>query len=83
MCKITNFWTPDIVDFIQTVAIFTDDEYHLWNLICKGLNNKEIGRELRISESTVSRRIKKLRDKYDRLAEEYPDRLPKRKNIKN
>ena len=82
MCKITNFWTPDIVEFLQTVAIFTDDEYELWHYICKGLTNKEIGRELKVSPSTVSRRIQHLRNKYDRLATKYPDKLPKREDLK-
>lgn len=82
MCKITNFWTPDIVEFLQTVAIFTDDEYELWHYICKGLTNKEIGKELQVSPSTVSRRIQCLRNKYDRLSTQYPDKLPKREDFK-
>lgn len=82
MCKTTNFWTLDIVKFLQTVAIFTDDDYEIWNLICRGLTNKEISKELKVSPSTVSRRIQHLRDKYDQLSAQYPDRLPKRKDMK-
>lgn len=77
MCRMTNFWTPQIVAFAQTVAIFTDDEHALWNLIKKGLNNKEIARELGVSESTVSRRLRDLREKYDYIASKYPE-LPRR-----
>lgn len=31
---------------------------------------------------TNSRRIQRLRDKYDRLSAPYPDRLPKREDLK-
>ena len=31
---------------------------------------------------TNSRRIRRLRDKYDRLFTKYPDRLPKREDLK-
>ena len=82
MCRTTNFWTPNIVEFLQTVAIFTDDDCELWNLICRGLTNKEISKELKVSPSTVSRRIQHLRNKYDQLSIQYPDRLPKREDMK-
>lgn len=82
MCRTTNFWTPGIVKFLETVAIFTDDDYELWGLICRGLTNKEISKELKVSPSTVSRRIQNLRNKYDRLSAQYPDKLPKREDMK-
>lgn len=72
-------WTKTMLeDFIQE-ALLTEDEAFLMRTRVSGWSQIRQSMEMNISTTKVSSLIKSCKEKYDRVAEQFPDRFPPRK----
>lgn len=78
MRKTAAFWTDDLFNKFVKVAMLNDEESRIIWLRIHQYTLIEIAEDLGVSISTVSRRLRILKDKYDSLSAEgygFPPRL--------
>lgn len=76
-------WSKSILNFVLENAILTDLERDiLYTRVAKSYTIKKQCYEFNISERTCQRVVRSLKDKYDLLQKEYPDKIPPRKQTK-
>lgn len=67
------------MEFFIEKAMLSDDETYILESRVKGTTVTQQALHLHKSESTIHRMVLKIRDKYDIIQKEYPDRLPIRR----
>lgn len=55
------------VDYILASANLTEDEEELFNVLARGMTITEASVELGMSDATIDRKIKKIKDKIERV----------------
>lgn len=76
-------WSKTILSFVLDNALLTDLERDiLFTRVAKGYTIKKQCLEFHISERTCHRVVRSLKDKYDALQKEYPDKIPPRRQTK-
>ena len=55
------------VDYILASANLTEDEEELFNVLARGMTIPEASVELGMSDATIDRKIKKIKDKIERV----------------
>lgn len=71
-------WTDKVLrEFIER-ALLTEDEIFIMTTRVKGWTVTKQAEALHVSESSVARMIKSLKQRYDLVQAEYPDRFPVR-----
>lgn len=53
-------WQPPRLDHPVTIAVLTPRQAQVLNGMCRGLSNKDIGRELYLSEETIKTHARTL-----------------------
>lgn len=72
-------WTKLILEEFIDKAMLSDQEKFIMESRVKGWTVTEQALYLKVSESTVHKTIKRLKQKYDKVQQEYPDTFPVRK----
>lgn len=69
-------WTKTMLEKFIEEALLTEDEEKILRTRVAGWSIIKQSTELNISESTVSRTVKKLKQKYLTLQQQFPDTFP-------
>lgn len=82
MCRVSTFWSDDLYNLFVKKAMLNTQEAKIMEMLIKKCTLQEIADdpEVRMSISTVSRRINMMRGKYDNLVHLYPNIFPQRTN---
>lgn len=72
-------WTKRVTDFFLDNSNATDFEKQVLLTRISGMTVQEQSFFFCCSPATVQRAVKHLKQLYDKVQEEYPDELPKRK----
>lgn len=72
-------WTKTLLEDFISEGLLTDDEEKLIRTRIAGWSIVKQSMELNCSTATISRMIKKLRQKYDDLHNVFPNRFPERR----
>ena len=78
MAKGGILWDKVMLADFRTLACLTEDEDKVLTALDKGWSNVKMGDKLGMSDRTVSRHLKSIRDKYDAV-QIYSPLLPPRK----
>lgn len=78
MARCKFHWNYDLLINFVHYGILDNDEYEIMKGIIQRKTTKEIAKALTLSPSTVNRRIRTLRAKYDELVKLYPNIFPPR-----
>lgn len=78
-------WTSRVVEFFIEKAMLNEEEAFLARTRAMEWTVSKQALETGYSIRTIGRRIEKLKRKYDRVYEEYPNEIPKRnpKSVKD
>ena len=71
-------WTKTLLEDFISEGLLTEDEEKLIRTRIAGWSIVKQSMELNCSTATISRMIKKLRQKYDGLHKAFPNRFPER-----
>lgn len=71
--------TADKVKKFEQLAMLNNDEIFILENRIKNMTVTEMSLKLNKSEATVHRLIKRLKDKYDFIQQEFPEEFPKRR----
>lgn len=80
MRRTAAFWTEDLLNKFIRVAMLSPEECEIIRLRIRSYTLTEIASATGLSTSTVSRRVKLLKDKYDEVEVEYG--FPPRRNLR-
>lgn len=72
-------WTKDILEAFIEEALLSEDEEFVMRTRCKNWSISKQAMYLNCSESTVHNMIRLLKNKYDAVQREHPDKFPERK----
>lgn len=72
-------WTKKLTEDFIELAMLSDDEAYIIRSRVKGTPVSIQADYLCCSESTVHRMIAKMKNKYDNIQKEYPEKFPVRK----
>lgn len=72
-------WTKDTMEFFIEKGMLTEEQVYILESRVKGATVVEQSMHLHKSESSVHRQIKRIRDCYDIVQKQYPDKLPIRR----
>lgn len=75
-------WTHDKTEFFIEKGALSEKEAYIMRSRVRGATVTEQALYLHVSEASVHRIIRNLKDKYDRVQIEYPDVLPVRRKSK-
>lgn len=72
-------WTKKIIEDFIEYAYLSEDEALIMRTRAQGWTVSKQAMELNKSESSVHKTIKSLKEKYDIVQKEHPDKFPKRR----
>lgn len=71
-------WTKTLLEDFISEALLTEDEAFIMRTRCSGWSQVRQSMELGTSTSNISKIINSCKEKYDIVAEQFPDRFPVR-----
>lgn len=77
MCCTTFYWTEDLILRFSKTAVLNEEEITILRMSILNRTIKEIADTVCVSTSTVSRRLRIMRKKYDSLVEAGYDFPPR------
>ena len=72
-------WTKTILEDFVKEGLLTEDEEFIMRTRVAGWSQVKQAMERNISNATVSNIVKRVKEKYDNLSKQFPDRFPERK----